>query len=328
MNLFDRYLNEVGRRLPRRKRDDIRDELRSALDDALEARDVDEPTQEDQVAVLREFGAPKVVAASYAGDRYLIGPSLYPQFVFTMRVVLTVLAGIVFFGFVVSLSTSDAGWGRQMASLVTQLLDTVIMSLGIVVLIFAVLQALDVHDGSTTVTEPWDPLDLPMVRDVDVVSRFDSLAGIVFPAIIVILINQFKDQIGFVLRPDDGGFAVGIVSDHGGVPLFNDVLLANLAWINASLLLPMALSVWLFGMGRWRWTTRFLKIALDFFAVYVLRRFCLGLAAQSDQLVTAGLPERVADLFAGLCTTLPLVIGVVVVATSLQHLYRAYKSLV
>ena len=70
MELIERYLNEVGRRLPKSKRSDICDELRSTLDDALEDRSIGRPTETDVVAMLNEFGSPQSVAASYSGERY------------------------------------------------------------------------------------------------------------------------------------------------------------------------------------------------------------------------------------------------------------------
>ena len=103
MELIERYLNEIGRRLPKAKRDDIRDELRSAFDDALESRAVGDPSEADVVAVLEDLGSPETVAASYSGDRYLIGPKLYPQFKTALRIVVSVLASFVVLGFTVSL---------------------------------------------------------------------------------------------------------------------------------------------------------------------------------------------------------------------------------
>ena len=62
MRLIDRYVAEVARRLPRNKRADIARELRSSLLDELPA---DTASEEDEVALLRRFGRPEKVAASY-----------------------------------------------------------------------------------------------------------------------------------------------------------------------------------------------------------------------------------------------------------------------
>ncbi len=65
MELIDRYVYEVGRHLPRKDRSDIQVELQSTLVDTLEDRVEGDPSQEDVVALLKEFGSPQKVAASY-----------------------------------------------------------------------------------------------------------------------------------------------------------------------------------------------------------------------------------------------------------------------
>ena len=77
MDLIDRYIAEVGRYLPAKNRADIQAELRSSLVDNLEARAGENPSEEDTAQVLKEFGPPRKVAASYWPEgQYLIGPRL------------------------------------------------------------------------------------------------------------------------------------------------------------------------------------------------------------------------------------------------------------
>ena len=61
MELIDRYVHQVGRRLPERTRADVKQELRSLLIDALEEHTgrSENFTEEEQVAVLEEFGPPE-----------------------------------------------------------------------------------------------------------------------------------------------------------------------------------------------------------------------------------------------------------------------------
>ena len=99
MELLDRYIYDVGRRLPAKQREDIEKELKSLLLDALEARTGGaEPTEADMAAVLKEFGSPEEVAARYAGERYVIGPRLYP----TYRMVLGIGSGALALGLFIS----------------------------------------------------------------------------------------------------------------------------------------------------------------------------------------------------------------------------------
>ncbi len=92
MDLIERYVQEVARRLPRKQRDDVARELRSSLEDSLESRagvPLEQVEEEQAVELLLEFGTPQKVAASYRpGPDFLIGPGLYPSFVKTMKICL------------------------------------------------------------------------------------------------------------------------------------------------------------------------------------------------------------------------------------------------
>lgn len=84
MELINRYVYQVGRRLPRKVRGDVEAELRSLLLDALEERVGTGPEAESQfsdaaqTAVLEEFGPPAKMAAKYQPKpRYIVGPKMY-----------------------------------------------------------------------------------------------------------------------------------------------------------------------------------------------------------------------------------------------------------
>ena len=102
MELIDRYVAEVGRQLPGKMRADIESEIRSTLEDMLEDRSkkTGRPVDETlQCEVLKEYGAPDKVAASYLPPRYLIGPRIYPLFELVFRIVLAVIVGVGLFRF-------------------------------------------------------------------------------------------------------------------------------------------------------------------------------------------------------------------------------------
>jgi uncharacterized membrane protein len=101
MEFIDRYVQQVGRQLPRKKRRDIMAELQSTLVDTLEARVGGEPSVDDEIELLKEFGPPQKVAASYWPEgQYLIGPRLYPLFRMVLGIVLLVfvIVQLVLFG--------------------------------------------------------------------------------------------------------------------------------------------------------------------------------------------------------------------------------------
>src|SRR5512132_3440586 len=100
MNLIDKYIAEIGKHLPRKNRADIEAEIRSTLEDMLDERAQGKgPADEATImALLKEYGSPREVAATYKTHQYLIGPRLFPIFETVIRIVLAVVAGASLIG--------------------------------------------------------------------------------------------------------------------------------------------------------------------------------------------------------------------------------------
>ena len=94
INLIDTYVSEIGRHLPKKTRADIEAEIRSILQDMLDERcqKTGKPVDEEMTLdVLKIYGTPEIVASTYVGERYLIGPRLYPVFITVLRIALMVI---------------------------------------------------------------------------------------------------------------------------------------------------------------------------------------------------------------------------------------------
>lgn len=315
MDLIDRYVNEIGRMLPRRQRDEVREEIRSALLDALETRVDGEPNERDQVAVIKEFGRPRDVAASYRpSDQYLIGPELYPTFKTVLGAVVASLTTAFVVVFAISLfvrPVEGSEIGHRLLGIIDGAFGAILISSAIVVLIFTVLQRLEIRPGNGD--EDWEPRDLPIVRDHDLVSRGGAMAGIVFPAIFLAVLYVFRDRIGFVMI-------------LGEEPLLNDVLLENLPWITASMLLGMALQSVLLWRGRWQWPTRIADFGIDLFSIWVLYSIATDVAANESVLVEAGLPAPLPTLIVNIAWSIVAVVGVMTVLEALKPVYLSLKA--
>lgn len=97
MDLLDRYLAAVAALLPKAQREDIVAELRDILLNQLEAREAElgRPLKDAEVeAVLKAFGHPIAVAGRFGTPRSLIGPELYPFYMFGVKAAL-LLAAVV-----------------------------------------------------------------------------------------------------------------------------------------------------------------------------------------------------------------------------------------
>ena len=105
MSLIERYLAAVAAQLPAEGREDVTAELRDDLMTRIEARQDQlgrDLTDDEVESILREVGHPLEVAGRYgSGPQHLIGPELFPWWMFGVKVGLAVLVGITLLSLVV-----------------------------------------------------------------------------------------------------------------------------------------------------------------------------------------------------------------------------------
>jgi hypothetical protein len=254
MSLIDRYIHEVGRYLPRKNREDIQAELRSLLVDTLEDRVRSEPTEEDIVTLLEEFGDPKKVAASYYPEgQYLIGPTLYPIFrlVVAIAIAAVLVSQLLSLG-VVSFFTEET---FNVWNYLTRVATSLLAIVGSVVIVFAILQWLDVK--AVIDEKPWKPQDLPEISEVETIKAWEQIVGIVGAAVILGLLTLFPDRIG-------------VFNLAGGEFFANPVISNYLGWISIVLILSVALDSYLLWKKRWQKSTQFIKFGLNIFSIIIL----------------------------------------------------------
>ncbi|MFO7968499.1 MAG: hypothetical protein R6U15_00115 [Candidatus Izemoplasmatales bacterium] len=94
--LIEAYIEEVIRRLPENKREDIKEELKSLIEDQLE----EENSSTEKV--LESLGDPKILADKYL-DRtaYLIGPNYYYAYIATLKLVIPIVLLAITIGTIV-----------------------------------------------------------------------------------------------------------------------------------------------------------------------------------------------------------------------------------
>lgn len=135
MTLKERYLKAVAAQLSGTSRDDIIAELDDAIMSRMEARETElgRPlTEADEEAVLRETGHPLTVAARYgSGPHHVVGPELYPWWMFGVKVGLTLLALITGVGMAASILSGNADISQAVAQAVSSLFSGAITIIGI-----------------------------------------------------------------------------------------------------------------------------------------------------------------------------------------------------
>ena len=266
MELVDRYIYEVGRHLPRKSRADIQTELRSLILDSLE-NTPSENLGEDRVAsVLREFGPPQEVAASYwPKHNYLIGPDLYPLFrLVTVIVLLAVLGSLLLamgIGAFFSPEPVVSMEPQAVIKFLAEIFGSLMSTFGALVLTFAILQRFNVRPELDD--REWDPESLPEIVEDDQVKRTETVIGMAFALVILAILWFFPNIVGFTIS-------------WGQEIIVNPVIVENIPLISIALMLGIGLDLVLLGQGHWTMGTRLAKIGINLFGIFVLYQLFIG----------------------------------------------------
>ncbi|MBK5956425.1 hypothetical protein CCR92_20855 [Rhodospirillum rubrum] len=144
MDLVERYLKAVAAQLPKETREDIvaelRDDIMGRIED-LEARLGRAPSDDEVEALLRDVGHPLTVAARYrAGPQSLIGPELYPWWLFGVKVGLAVMVCVTLIGLAVRVLVGDVYLGQAIGQGFASLFSGAVSIIGILTLAGFILE--------------------------------------------------------------------------------------------------------------------------------------------------------------------------------------------
>lgn len=267
---IDRYVNEVGRRLPPRQRADVEREIRSLIEDEVAGR-LDaargnallQPGAEATVlAVLEQFGAPEEMAARYQAPRYLISPAIFPVYQIVLGIVLVVTVFASLFGLAVA-----AGKGIQpLDEVITALFGSVLQAFGSVTLIFVALERLGINAGRKR-APAWNPRSLPPVKDEQRISIFGTAVEIGFTAALLGLAVNYLNS---------GAGPVYLNQEWQSLPIFSPALLQYIPWLAVIWGADILVNIVLLARGRWEPATRIAAMVLAGANAFIFYQMLIG----------------------------------------------------
>lgn len=287
MNLIDIYITEVGKHLPKKTRLDIQEEIRSALQDMLEDRSqqTGRPVDDDlTVEVLKEYGSPEKVAASYLPERYLIGPRLYPAFLKTVQIALPIIGALALIGLGISLgkvNLSAENWFETILQAIAEFFNSAIIVLGNIVLIFAILEF--ALPNLKEKPKAWDPRSLAKISPPDRVTLAEPIAAIILNFAAIVIFNFYPQVIGASFVAGQGWTFTRLLSEA----FFRYVPVLTLLWM-----LKIVLNFLLLRLGQWQTGTRWFSLGLQALEVGVAYAMLKGpsLVALTAQELSAASP--------------------------------------
>ena len=197
-DLIERYLYAVTKRMDRKQRDDVAQELRSLIEDMLLERCGEvTPTEKDLRVVLTELGTPQELSDRYDvdGKKCLIGQPYYSTYKLVMKIILLSVAGGLTVAHLILYMIEPVGfwafWGRWLAYLWEGLLG----SFAIVTLLFAFFSYRGIP-----ITEHFSFDELPAVPKKDEqISKWEPIFGIGMCVVFAVLF-LFTPQVFCIIR--------------------------------------------------------------------------------------------------------------------------------
>lgn len=147
MDMIERYLAAVAAQLPQNQREDITAELRDLILSRFEAREEElgrALSDDEKEAILREIGHPLVVAARYRkGPDALVGPELFPYWLFGVKAALLLMAAVQLVVLALHLISGPADAGQAIAQAFHGFFGSALSLIGLLTVIAAVME----HQG-------------------------------------------------------------------------------------------------------------------------------------------------------------------------------------
>lgn len=266
LDLIERYLHSVGEELPAPQRDDVIAELRSLLTEQLDERvAAGEPPEGAAVELLQSFGKPGDVAMRYAPPgQYLIGPHVYPYFLYFARITFYLIVGMFVFWSAFAWLTGNTRLPEffrpgSLVSWFVELAKLLAINMAVMVVVFAALERLykPSESAAKKTGKSWDPRDLPEVpatADPHKISESAITGKIYAIVVLAVLLNFFPRWFGVLIFSSKGTLAI----PYTAFGIFLPVALLNVWWAGA-----LALNLWLLNLRRWTREARWIELALN-----------------------------------------------------------------
>lgn len=297
MSLIDRYISAIGEQLPRKSRIDIETEIRSILEDMLEEKSnsLGRPIDDEMIIdLLKEYGSPEKVAATYLPEKYLIGPKLYPSFSLVLKIVVAVMTGVALLGFSVRFGMSELGlhsFWNQVVQSTTEYIGGLISAFGNIVLVFAVLEIVVPSSKirNESLETDWNPDHLRKKTDPDIVSIRGAIGTILFTLAALLIVNIYPHLLGIWFLKD---------GRWENIPLFSQTFFQLVPWLNTIWILEIVLQTVLIRRGIRTNLTLWFEIGLKILGIaifYLMLRGAsiLNLSVESFSIIP--IPENFAS---------------------------------
>jgi hypothetical protein len=276
--------------------------------------------------MLKEYGSPETVAATYQPAKYLIGPRLFPTFMTILKIVLFALgiASVVVLGIRLgqigfALPESAVLLGESFLGLI----QASIQAFGTLVIVFVLLERYT--PASKVIKSEWEPEDLLKIEEPNRISRVEVILSIVFATIGIVIFNFYPELVRLYQMQDGTWISFPILTET----FFSYLLFLNIIWILEIILHGLVLRD-----DEWTKSTRLFEIGISILNIVLLIVMVAGpsivqlpldwmrnfanLSAETAALVQT-------QFFTGIRVVLGLVAAITLLDT-LRKIYQLWKK--
>ncbi len=260
MDLVERYIYAVTKRLPEKQRGDIEKELRSIIEDMMEQYKETEPKDLIIQKVLLELGDPVLLADNYReAKRYLIGPQYFDKYMLVLKIVFgAVFLGISISTVIGSIFSEQHKIMEALAGYIGGLFSGLAQGFVWVTGIFAAAEYYGVKlMDDEAEKHSWCLSELPQIPEKKaVISKSESIISIMFSTIFAIIFWSASQLIAAYIPNGQGGLAI--------IPVFDiSVIFGYRILILATFILSVLKEILKLIYGKWTLRLSILVTALS-----------------------------------------------------------------
>lgn len=316
MELIDRYVSEVARRLPVKERDDIGQELRLTLEDLLPAG----YSEKEERELLVKFGDPALLAGKYRSQpMYLIGPRFFDAYFTVLKIIIPIVLTVVLAILIITTIFSDAGdasvvsiIGGLIGDAIAAAFDVVIGVFFWVTLVFVVVEWVNRSNwtaGKPQIVVPekgWTPDDLASSKELvpkkKTIPRSEPAFDLIWTAIWVSVYFNADKLVGIYEGGSNGLAMVAAAFNQS-------VLLSYWPLVVLIIVLQVAMDLWKWARRRWDY-----NLATFNFVVNGLSVLAIFLIFRSPEIFNPEFLNRLENLFGSLASLNWIIGGIIFTA--------------